>query len=476
MRKSIITICFLFLSFVGIWSYKINHPVNEPEALALENDKSWWEDEGSIPIADKDWTLDPEIPSNYVPVIGKKELYMEVDDDGYIIAYHQREQMEDGTWVWEKVNPDVPDNYEPVDNLKDVYKVTDKDGNVKYLKYIRNKDDTYAFVEVDKDGNDILDKDVQNGVIPSNFIHVTGNIYAVYNDKGVLLGYKQRIKNDDGSYSWVECEEPNGENSSSTTVGSISSGVSSNIGASQNGNSQNSGSHNNGSTGSGNTTSSNTTSNKNNNGGYTEVETLTETKVTGGWKITYETKITKIYASDGTLKSTKKDGPNEVSRVKVTESNSDAPDTSKISSSLDGEISRVSKSVSFNTSLANELLAELNAERVANGLPKLSMSTSSNQYKIAQLIVADMAIYNHSDYSSPLYGTMGDLMQRYSVKGSALSENLWRSTSKSATEINTRFQTLDSSRKARMSSNYTSVGIAIVEKNGYMYVAEIYFN
>ena len=51
MRKSIITICLLFVSLVSVWTYKINNPVNEPQALAIETDKSWWEDESSIPIA-----------------------------------------------------------------------------------------------------------------------------------------------------------------------------------------------------------------------------------------------------------------------------------------------------------------------------------------------------------------------------------------------------------------------------------------
>lgn len=477
MRKSIVTICFLFVSLVGVWTYKINNPINEPKAHAIESDKSWWEDESSIPIADEKWTLDPEIPSNYIPVMGEEELYMEVDEEGYIVAYHKREQMKDGTWVWEEVNPDIPDNYEPVDGKKDIYKVTDENGNVKYYKYIRNKDDTYAFVEVDKDGNEILDETVKNGSIPANFIHVTGNIYAVYNENGVLLGYKQRIQNNDGSYSWVECEEPKDKNSTSTTTGSITSGINTNIGSSGNSNLSGNKNPNNQSQGGivGGVGAGNTTTTNNNDGTYTEVETYTETKTTGGYKITYETKITKVYSSDGKLKSTKKDGPNEISRVKVTESNSDAPDTSKIASTIDGELARVKGSVSFNTSLANELFAELNAERVSNGLPQLSFNSGSNQTKLAQLIAADMAIYNHSDYDSPLYGTLADLMNRYSIGGTAPAENIWRSTSKTAAQINTRFQTLDTSRNTRMNTEYTSVGIAIVEKNGYMYIAEIYF-
>ena len=488
MRKTFLTICLLMISFVGTWSYKMSHPVNTPIAHAASTDTSWWDEEGAIPVADDDWKLDPEIPVNYIPVIGEDELYMEVDNDGNVIGYHHRTQMTDGTWVWEDVNPDIPDNYEPVDGLENVYKVTDENGNVKYLKYIRNKDDTYAFVEVDENGVE-LSSDDNDGSIPKGYIHVTGNTYAVYNENGVLIGYKQRIENEDGSYRWETCDEPKGKDGESTTAGSITSGISSSIGSYQDSKNNK---NNNSNTNIGNSSSNNTSSGtnfgnssgiqiaggdkvQNSDGSYTETETLSETKTTGGWKITYETVITRTYSSSGKLLSTKKDGPYEVSKVQVSGSNTTAPDKSQIASTLSEEVARISNSVSFNTSLANELLTELNAERIDNGVSSLSMSSSSDVYKIAQLIAADMATYNHADYSSYLYGSVTDIMSRYGIKGNP-SQNVWRTTQVSAADINTRFQTIDSSRKARMSADYTSVGIAIVNKNGYTYICEIYLN
>jgi len=65
-------------------------------------------------------------------------------------------------------------------------------------------------------------------------------------------------------------------------------------------------------------------------------------------------------------------------------------------------------------------------------------------------------------------------MSRFGISGSNPSENLWKATVKSADEIHTRFQANESSRKTRMANAYTSVGIAVVEKNGYTYVVEIY--
>lgn len=48
--------------------------------------------------------------------------------------------------------PDIPENYEKVEGLENVYKVTNSDGSISYVKYVRNDDDTFTFVPVDKKG------------------------------------------------------------------------------------------------------------------------------------------------------------------------------------------------------------------------------------------------------------------------------------------------------------------------------------
>ena len=45
---------------------------------------------------------------------------------------------------------------------------------------------------------------------------------------------------------------------------------------------------------------------------------------------------------------------------------------------------------------------------------------------------------------------------------------------KSADEIDAKFQSNEGSRDLRMSTGYTQVGIAIVEKNNQDYIAEVY--
>lgn len=112
--------------------------------------ENWWlNNDESV---DSDGVLDPEIPLNYIPVPGSIELYMVIDDDGNIVKYRERKQQEDGSWVWKDVNPDITADYEPVPGLDNVYKVTNKDGTVSYYKYIRNDNDTFAFIPVDENG------------------------------------------------------------------------------------------------------------------------------------------------------------------------------------------------------------------------------------------------------------------------------------------------------------------------------------
>ncbi len=153
-----------------------------------------------------------------------------------------------------------------------------------------------------------------------------------------------------------------------------------------------------------------------------------DTKTENGYTITYQTTVNSTYSKDGVLLSTKKDGPYEVSRVAATGETAKA-DQSKIASTLDGELSRVSAKVAFDTNKANEVLAKLNAERKNQGLNTLSMSASSEAYKIACIRAADMAIYDHSS-SSPMYGDLNALVSRYHCTTSHASENIWKASTK----------------------------------------------
>ena len=95
---------------------------------------------------------------------------------------------------------------------------------------------------------------------------------------------------------------------------------------------------------------------------------------------------------------------------------------SKIKSTLDKELARVSSRVEFDTKKANDVLTKLNAQRKSEGLSSLSMDTSSEAYKLACIRAADMAIYDYSSSTSPMYGTLNDMCNLWKISSSHPSE------------------------------------------------------
>lgn len=499
MRQLVILFVMLFACFLGSWTYRIKTPVNRPDEYAEGYNieaGAWW-NTGKVEV-DEDWKLDPEIPLNYMPVPGEDELYMVVDNDGKIIGYRKRTKQIDGSWKWEDVNPDIPDNYEPVEGLENVYKVTAEDGTVKYYKYIRNDDDTFAFVEVDSKGN-VLNKNRDATTIDGKHVHITGNIYSLLDEHGVIIGYDKRVENDDGTYSWVDTTLPKVSDIDSLagdcslpTTGTMNAGsldTSDMDKMAQQMADANSAAAN----GSSDTYDVNVTVNpgsstipgmtditpdtptviNNQDGTHTEIEIVKETKNIDGWTSTYETYVKKTYDDAGNLISTISEGPYEVDTQQNITKETDPVqgNTNQKQDTLAGEISRVTGSYSYKTDLGKEVFALLNAQRTKNGLSALTMSDTAMQ--IAKLRAADMAGYDTSSETLPTYGSLGAMLSDYKVTSTAPGENLWKSISRSADDIHTRFQAIDSSRKTRMNSNVTQYGIAIAERNGYFYICEV---
>ena len=434
--------------------YRIKTPVNRPDEYAEGYDSSageWW-NTGKIEVDDS-WKLDPEIPLNYMPVPGEDELYMVIDNDGKIIAYRKRTKQIDGSWKWEDVNPDIPDNYEPVEGLENVYKVTSEDGTVKYYKYIRNDDDTFAFVEVDSNGNEI-NRNKDATTIDGKHVHITGNIYSKLNDYGVVIGYEKRVDNGDGTFSWIDTTLPqlsslddstgdfslpsSNDNSNlsldTSVVDKMAQDMANANNAAANGSSDSYDVNvtvNPGSSTTGNlydVTPETPTVINNEDGTHTEIEIVKETKNIDGWTSTYETYVKKTYDDAGNY--------------------------------------------SYKKDIESEVFSLLNAQRAKNNLSTLTWSDTA--YKIAQLRAADMAGYDTSSENLPTYGSLGAMLSDYSVTSPALGENLWKTVTRTSDEIHTRFQAVDSARKARMGEQITQYGIAIAEVNGYFYVCEVF--
>ena len=504
MKQLIFLFLLLFGGFLGTWIYKIETPVNRPDEYAegVQSQAGAWWNSGTVEV-DENWKLDPEIPLNYIPVPGEDELYMVVDNNGKIINYRKRTKQIDGSWEWEDVNPDIPENYEPVDGLEDVYRVVGEDGSIKYLKYIRNEDDTFAFVEVDEKGN-MIDHNDDATEIDDRHIHITGNIYSLLNEHGVVIGYDERIEGSDGMFTWMpmdmtdisELEEqfslPSGSSSldssflssmqeqmqAANNAAANAEGDTYNFDITVNQDGQNGGLGllpQGGQTGSGTAdiTPDTPTIVNNSDGTHTEVEVKKETKNEGGYTTTYETKVSKTYDADGNLLSTKSEGPYAVdSQQNITKETEPVQAGGEKESTLNGEVARVCGNYSYNTELADEVLALLNAQRTTNGLSALSVSETAQQ--IAKLRAADMAAYDTASEDLPTYGSLGSMVSEYRVSSSSPGENIWKSIPREADEIHTRFQTLDSSRTTRMSSSVSQYGIAIVESNGNYYICEVF--
>ncbi len=470
MNKLIIILAALILAFAGVWFFKSTTPTERNIEVEFNEDEGkWWDTTKLSNIkTDDDWILDPEIPVNYIPVIDQTETYMVLNDDGSINRYRKRELNADGAWVWSDIIEDeMPVAFKPVDNLDNVYSI-DMDGTEELFKYIRNGDGSYAYVPVDENG-EYIDYNTPHGdYVPSNFVSVDGNnLYAAINEYGVIIEFWEKTTDEMGAITWRvvtrEYQNP-------------TSGVTSpydNRTASNNNNSLLFPVVTTPSTSQENVTPTGITLLA---GQTYDIETITENKTVGGWKTTYETTYTYVYNADGSLYSTYKDGPHEIETVQVFEQDADlSADKGAIELNIDAEAIRVSNGLEYKNDISSDVLAKLNSARTSSGLNALVSTQNGNATKLATIFAADMAKYNYADIESPLYGSIDELAKRYNIN-KEVSINVWRCGEKTADEINTRFQTMDSTNSVRMDVNASEVGIAIVANNGFYYVVEVFTN
>lgn len=505
MKKLLIIFLTLILAFMGTWIYKTKTPKTRPDSFQIADYTAgaWWNTSDTVKAA-SDYTLDSTVEDNYVPCPGEKNLFMEIDDDGNIVRYHQRTKQKDGSYTWKVVNPDIPEDYEPVNGLDNVYKCT-KDGKTKYYKYIRNDDDTYAFIEVDKNGK-VIDKDIQdnnNGDIPDNYKRIKGtNIYAVYNDNGVIIAYKERKFGKNNKYYWVDAEKPkttdtDGNSSTSykfplsdlgvgyyngnqTNVSQDNKRIQNEEKAKNNQSApqviyirdKNSNSHSSGGShksDAGKTTQSAKSVERTKDGYYTDSEIVTNNVIEGNYKITYQTIIIKKYNAEGKLVSTKKGKPTQVAKVQISNDSSkkNSSEKNKVKKSLSAEYNRVTSGVSFNDSLANKVLGYINSMRQSNRVA--SLNTNSTAVKLAKIKVADMVKNNYCSFNSPTYGTIYDMCTKFNLNSKA-SEGEFKVISESANTIANR---VVSSCSNCISNQFSKIGIGIIKHGEYNYVCVI---
>lgn len=449
----VLALAVLIFVFVAVWVGKANNPSKRPSTDSTQSTQ--WYDKTVKTKADSGWILDPEIPGNYIPVPGEKETYMVVDTSGNISAYRHREKMKDGTWVWSDV--DMNKTYQIVSETDNGYVITSDE---RYVRYLRNPDNSYAYVDCDSDGNDTDNKDAST--IPSNYICVSGNVYAVYNEYGVLIGYRERIIDENGNYIWVVSDKPSDavlpdDNNENSNISNENSGNNSNIFNKSDNNSDN-------------ITEEETKQEYNSDGTYTQTTSYTEKKQEGNYTVTYKTTVIKVFDKDGKLISTKKDGPTEIARTMSINAGNDA---GTALDDLSSECYRMSQKVTYNTDLANSILTNLNEERTSLGLSAVSMDEGS-LYRLAQIKCANMAIDGNADKNSSLYGTLAQAALKYGVSLNNSSESCIMTYSSDVDGLHAYLQAKSDSRENRMSASLSSIAIVVVNRNGYTFVYECY--
>ena len=470
MKKLILIFAVSVVILGTVWYFKSTTPAERNDTVQYNKGAGvWWDTTMWANVkTDTDWILDPNIPPNYIPVLGLEETYMVLNEDGTVNRYRKRVKDDAGNWIWSDIiEDDMPVSFQPSAVDDDIYSYIGSSGEEELYRYVRNGDDSYAFVPVDRNGEDIGYEIPQGEYIPDNFVLVDGNIYASLDDHGVIVKLWERNINELGAIYWQEIHRPYQIAGSGITEpysdwdSNHLSPVTTQITTSKPTETTPVTLPNGVSLGEGQTCST---------------ETYTESKTTGGWKVTYETVYTYIYNADGSLFATYKDGPNEVERVQVVEQHSDlSAEIAAIEPNIQAEAIRVAAGLTYKRDIAASVLAGLNAYRTENGIVPLSMNYDSDAGRLAEIYAADMAKYNSGDIESPLYGTIEDLAARYGIT-KTISINVWRCAEKSAEDINKRLQSVESSRSVRMDGSKSEVGISIVAKDGFFYIAEVFTN
>jgi len=319
-----------------------------------------------------------------------------ISPSGTVNRYRRRVKDEAGNWVWSDIiEDDMPVSFRPSAVDDDIYSYIGSSGEEELYRYVRNGDDSYAFVPVDGNGEDIGYEVPQGEYILDNFVLVDGNIYASLDDHGVIVKLWERNINELGAIYWQEIHRPY-QNAGSGITDPFTNWDNNHL-----------------SPVTAEITISESTSITPPNGvclseGQTfSTETYTESKTTGGWEVTYETVYTYIYNADGSLFATYMDGPNEVERVQVVEQRSDlSAEIAAIEPNILAEVIRVTAGLTYKREIAASVLAGLNGYRTENGIVPLSMNYDSDAGRLAEIYAADMAKYNSGDIESPLYGTI----------------------------------------------------------------------
>lgn len=452
MKKKWIII--LISAFAGIFALIYFVGVKNATKISFYNG----EDTSSIAkkvktTPDSDWILDPTIPSNYIPVPGETDIFMVLNEDGSVKEYRKRTPNDEGGWDWTTIENPTGKNIEKVKETPygDVYRLSN-DEFEEFKRFVIDENGGFAWVDTDENG---LDTGLPTtSQLPDNYVPVLDNTYAVYNDNGVLQSFLKRTVDDAGNFQWALTARPE-----MIAYQSFDREDLSNVDFSQV--LQNGTDYQFGEMSYGDEVWSPAGDVK------TSTVSYPEQKEVDGYVIVYETVVTTKTDKDGNVLSTKKESFEKGRYPKM----GDNTVTGTMAQTLAGEAQRLSSQVSFRDDISNQLLNMLNDERAKNGKQAVIMN-SGELNQIAQIKAADMAITGVTTKNSATYGTAIDLANKYKVNISNIQEVVLETYPTDISNIHNKFMSDTGVKANRLSAS--GISIAVAEKNGKLYVYEIY--
>ena len=120
---------------------------------------------------------------------------------------------------------------------------------------------------------------------------------------------------------------------------------------------------------------------------------------------------------------------------------------------------------------ASYILEKINAERIANGLPALTLDSLLTA--TAQTKAEDMVENNYFSHTSPTYGSPFEMMQNAGVTYISAGENI--AGNSSIDDAITSFLSSEEHSKNILSNSYNYIGIGIEKSNTYGYVIVLMF-
>lgn len=125
------------------------------------------------------------------------------------------------------------------------------------------------------------------------------------------------------------------------------------------------------------------------------------------------------------------------------------------------------------SSVESEVLKLVNIERQKQGLSPLKLSSELS--KVAKIKSQDMADKNYFSHNSPTYGSPFDMMKQFGIKYTTAGENIAKGYS-SAQAVMNGWMNSPGHKANILSSNFGTLGVGYVEKNGSTYWTQMFTN